>query len=194
MAAVTAFAARKPAPTAAASFGIRWAIGHGAVIIIAGLALTTLGLAIPEAATNWLDRLVGVALIGLGGWTAWHATQLHAHVHSHDGLPHLHLHSHALSSNHEHSHAPTLMGALHGLAGAAPAIALLQVTRFDTVVQGMAYLLSYAIGTALGMAAYALLAGYIMGRTAIRSERWARRIGQGAGVLTILIGFFWLAR
>ena len=195
MAAVTAFAVRKPAPFAAASFGMRWAMGHGVIILIAGVIVMTLGLAIPAAATPWLDRLAGLALITLGVWTSWYAARLHAHAHSHhDGVQHVHMHSHALSPHHEHGHAPTLVGAMHGLAGAAPAIALLQMTRLESVAGGIVYLLSFAIGTAIGMAAYALVAGYLLERASARSLRVARAIGNLTGVSTVVIGVIWLIR
>ena len=195
MAAVTAFAVRKPAPIAAASFGMRWAMGHGALLLLAGVLLMTLGLAIPASALPWLERLAGLALIALGLWTAWYAARLHAHAHKHEGgVQHVHLHSHALSKQHEHVHAPTLVGALHGLAGAAPAIALLQLTRLDSFAHGIGFLLSFAVGTAFGMGIYALLAGYLLARASGRSVRLARLVGQTTGFSTILIGVIWLMR
>ena len=193
MAAVTAFAVRKPAPLAAAGFGIRWAVGHGASVILVGAILLLIGLTIPAGANEWLDRSVGLVLIALGLWTAWHASRLHAHVHHHDGgLEHAHLHSHAFRTEHDHQHAATMIGALHGLAGAAPAVALLQVTRSGSFLQGMAYLGIFAVGTAFGMAAYALLTGWLMGRAAIRSERLARVLGKLTGLGTVTIGLIWL--
>ena len=87
-----------------------------------------------------------------------------------------------------------MIGTLHGLAGAAPALALLQIARSDSVLQGMAYLGTFALGTALGMGLYALATGWLMGRAAIRSERWARRLGKLTGASTILIGIIWLLR
>jgi ABC-type nickel/cobalt efflux system permease component RcnA len=195
MAAVTAFAVRRPAPLAAARFGLRWAFGHGTMVIGAGLLVLLLGLSIPESASWWFDRAAGIVLIILGIWTALHARHLHAHVHRHAvGVEHAHLHSHAFTREHDHEHAATLIGAVHGLAGAAPAIALLQVSRFDSVVHGTAYLLVFAIGTALSMALYALVTGYVVGRAAIASQRWARRLGLFTGVGTIAIGIFWLFR
>lgn len=195
MAAVTAFAVRRPAPLAAAGFGLRWAVGHGAMVIGAGLLLMMIGLTVPAAATWWLDRVVGFVLIGLGGWTAWHARHLHAHVHHHaGGVEHAHLHSHAFTRDHDHAHAATMIGALHGLAGAAPVIAVMQVARLESIAQATAYLVLFAVGTALSMAGYALITGYLMGKAAFASQRWARWLGQLTGVTTIAIGCFWLLR
>ncbi|HSL69482.1 MAG TPA: sulfite exporter TauE/SafE family protein [Longimicrobiales bacterium] len=195
MAAVTAFAVRKPAPLAAAVFGLRWAAGHGAAVIAAGALLLFVGLSLPESASLWLDRSVGLVLIGLGLWTAWHASHLHVHRHHHSGgVDHAHLHSHAFREAHDHAHAATVIGTMHGLAGAAPALALLQIARTDSLLQGMAYLGTFALGTALGMGLYALATGWLMGRAAVRSERWARWLGKVTGISTILIGIIWLLR
>ena len=195
MAAVTAFAVRKPAPLAAAGFGVRWAVGHGASVTAVGALLLLVGITIPAQATEWLDRSVGLVLIGLGLWTAWHASRLHAHLHHHDGgVEHAHLHSHAFRAQHDHAHAATMIGALHGLAGAAPAVALLQVARSGSFLQGMSYLATFALGTAAGMALYALITGWLVGRAAIRSERLARILGKLTGASTVAIGVIWLLR
>jgi cytochrome c biogenesis protein CcdA len=192
MAAVTAFAVRTPAPSAALRFGVRWALGHGAAVIVVGLLLMWIGLVLPDAASPWLDRVIGLVLIGLGAWTAWHAAHLHAHPHQHAGAIHTHMHSHAFRSDHKHEHTATMIGALHGLAGAAPALALLQIARQESLVAGMAYLVLFATGTALGMALYAVATGYFMGRLALASQRWARWLGRLTGLGTIAIGVFWL--
>lgn len=201
MAAVTSFAVRRPTTREAIRFGIQWAVGHGAVVIAAGAALLLIGLVIPEPATFWLEKTVGVVLIGLGASTFIHARRLH--VHTGDG-EHAHLHSHPLPGGREHSHdaprhgrwthAPTAIGALHGLAGAAPAIALLQVATMQSFAGGMLYLTTFAVGTAVGMAAYAAITGFVAGRAALASERAARAIGKFSGIATIAIGTFWILR
>ncbi len=194
VAAVTAFAARRPAPLAAARFGLHWAIGHGGVILLAGLLFILIGAAIPEPAAAVLESGVGVVLIGLGLWTARHARYLHAHPDHHGSTDRTHLHSHGFDTRHDHRHGATMVGALHGLAGATPAIVLLQVARHNSVIEGMAYLATFAVGTAISMALYALLSGYLMGRAAMVSQKWARMLGQLTGISTIVIGIFWLLR
>jgi ABC-type nickel/cobalt efflux system permease component RcnA len=195
MAAVTSFAVRRPAPLAAAGFGLRWALGHGSSLLVAGLALLLAGLAIPDGLTFWLDRSVGGVLIGLGFWSLYSAVRMHAHVHRHEGgVEHAHLHSHLLGEEHEHRIAPTLIGALHGLAGAAPALALLEISGGNSTLHGLYAIVVFAIGTALGMAAYAMLAGYVAGRAALASARIARVVSGGTGIITIAIGVAWLTR
>jgi ABC-type nickel/cobalt efflux system permease component RcnA len=175
-------------------FGFQWSLGHGTSILIAGMFLIFLGLRIPEAAAGVMDRVVGGILIALGAWTVWATRRLHAHAHVHHGEQHVHLHSHITSESHEHKHAPTLMGLMHGLAGAAPAVALVPLATFHTAVGGLGYLLIFAAGTAASMSIYALCAGYLAGR-AVGFAQWVgRAVGQFAGLGTIAIGFIWLIR
>ncbi|MGH7505875.1 MAG: sulfite exporter TauE/SafE family protein, partial [Longimicrobiales bacterium] len=195
MAAVTSFAVRRPRWRDAVGFGLRWALGHGAAVVIAGAIILLVGIRIPQGATHALERLVGLVLIGLGGWTLKGARRMHAHRHVHaDGTSHVHLHSHAFVRDHDHRHGATAVGMLHGLAGTAPAVALVPVAGFESAVQGVIYLLLFAVGTAGGMALYALLAGLVVGRAAFRSERLARTIAVATGCMTIAVGGFWLMR
>ena len=181
MAAVTSFVVRKPRPRDAMRFGLQWALGHGGAILIAGAFLIFVGLAIPENATGIMERLVGVALVILGASTAWMAHRAHVRAHTHP-------------DEHSHNRAPTAIGLMHGLAGAAPAVALVPLAVIDSAVSGLAYLLLFGIGTAVSMAAYAAAAGYFAGRASGISERVGRGIGQLTGLTTIAIGIFWLIR
>ena len=173
MAAVTSFVVRKPRPRDAIRFGLQWALGHGGAILLAGAFLIFVGLAIPENATGIMERLVGVALILLGISTAWMAHRAHVRA---------------------HTHAPTALGLMHGLAGAAPAVALVPLAVIDSAASGLTYLLLFAIGTTVSMAAYAGAAGFFAGRASGISERVGRGIGQLTGLTTIAIGIFWLIR
>ena len=194
LAAITSFVVQKPQPRAAVRFGFQWALGHGTAILLAGSLLIFLGLRIPENATGAMDRVVGMVLIGLGAWTMWATRRLHAHEHVHDGKMHVHLHSHLSSKSHEHSHAPTLIGLLHGLAGAAPAVALVPLAMFDSTLAGLSYLLTFAAGTAASMSAYAMFAGFLAGHATRFAEWVGRAVGQFTGLGTIAIGIVWLIR
>jgi len=194
LAAVTSFAVQKPQPRAAMGFGFRWALGHGTAILLAGAAIMFVGLRIPESATGLLERSVGLALIALGAWTVAATRRLHAHEHRHDDVTHVHFHSHLTARSHDHSHTPTLMGLIHGLAGAAPAVALVPLALFDSALGGLSYLLIFAAGTAASMSAYAMFAGFLAGRATRFAERVGRAVGQFTGVGTIAIGIIWLIR
>lgn len=194
VAAVTAFVGRRPGPRAAVAFGLRWAAGHGAAVVIGGTALLVAALRVPMVAEVWLERLVGLSLVLLGCWTIASGRTLHAHRHTHeDGTRHTHLHGHLDGDTHEHGHAATLVGLLHGLAGAAPAVAVVPLVRLDSPWLGTGFLVVFAAGTAIAMALYALLAGWIAGRAAVRSAVRARALGIGSGIATIGVGAYWLA-
>lgn len=195
MAAVSTFALRRPRAGTAVGFGLRWAAGHGAVLVVLGTALVALGLELPESSGHWFERGVGLSLVALGLWTANGARSLHAHRHTHtDGTSHVHLHSHLVRDDHRHGHTATAIGALHGLAGTAPVLALLPLARFDSVWLAAAYLLLFGVGTAVAMALYALVAGWIAGRAAVRSERFARALAYLTGSATVGIGLLWVLR
>lgn len=194
MAAVTAFAVRRPGIRESVRFGVRWSIGHGGAIVLIGAGLLLLGINLPDAAGHWLERLVGLVMIGLGAWTFRGARAIHAHSHQHEGVVHSHLHSHAVHDGHDHGHAVTAVGLLHGLAGSGSAIALIPLVGFETPASGILYLVLFAIGTVGGMALYGLLAGAVLGRAAEGSVRLAQVLARGAGVVTIVIGLVWLLR
>jgi high-affinity nickel permease len=195
MVAVTAFAVRRRRPLDAVSYGLRWAAGHGTAVVTVGAILLIVALKAPDALTHGLERGVGAVLIGLGLWTVLGARSLHAHQHAHDdGTRHMHMHSHAFNGGHRHGHGATLVGLLHGLAGTAPALALIPIAGAHSVSGGIAYLLFFAIGTAAGMALYAFVAGLIVDRAAVRSQRFVRILARTAGLATIMVGAVWLLR
>jgi ABC-type nickel/cobalt efflux system permease component RcnA len=195
VAAVTSFAVRKPRRWEAVRYGARWALGHGAALIAVGTAALLIGLQLPAGATQWLERAVGLLLIGLGSWTIWGARRLHAHAHAHaNGTVHAHVHSHAIVHDHDHRHGATAVGLLHGLAGAAPAVALVPIASLQTAGPGILYLVLFAVGTAGGMVLYALLAGWVVGRAATRSGNLARILAIATGGVTTAVGLIWLAR
>src|SRR5687768_8764273 len=84
LAAVSAFVARKPAPRQAVLFGIKWAAGHGLSLLFLGSMLYLLKLSVAASLAGSLERIVGVALFGLGVWTLLQLRpgQMH-HSHSH---------------------------------------------------------------------------------------------------------------
>jgi cytochrome c biogenesis protein CcdA len=58
----------------ALAMGTLYAIGHAAVVIVLGFAAIWFGALLPEAADTYLESIVGLTLIGLGGWillTMW---------------------------------------------------------------------------------------------------------------------------
>lgn len=179
MAAVSAFVVRRPRIVDALGYGLRWALGHGGVILVVGTALILVRANLPESTGTVLERLVGVSLIVLGGWVFFTARRLHAHVHAHAHV-------------HTHGHAATAMGALHGLAGTGAAVALIPLAGVGSPGPAFLYLAVFGAGTALSMGLYAMFAGWAAGRAAHRSGAMGRGLARVAGLGSMAVGILWL--
>lgn len=204
MVAVSAFVGGNPRLRSAVGFGVRWGVGHAAVVLVAGGLLAASGIRVPDSAQSWLEAGVGLALIGVGVWAWRKARRLHLHgPEEHGGHGHLHTHGaghahhhHDHASNGEaprHAHLSTLVGAVHGLAGSAPVVALVPVTLMPNLGAALGYLLAFGIGTILGMGTYAMVAALAVGRAA-ESVRLARALAFGTASLSIAVGVWWLLR
>ena len=85
------------------------------------------------------------------------------------------------------------IGFLHGLAGVAHFILLLPVLAFETKLEGVQYIIGFAIGTVLAMTAYA----FILGNIARYSKKandpiFFKGIRFAGGLFAIVIGIYWL--
>jgi hypothetical protein len=203
MVAVTVFVGGRPRLGAAGGFGMRWALGHSLVVLLVGGALVMAGVRVPAAAYEWAELLVGATLIGLGIWGTRAARRLHVHL-PHDHAGHAHLHAHAPSASpHVHEHRPTdatprhrhvstLVGALHGLAGTVPVVALIPVTLMTGKTAAIVYLGVFSAGTILAMSAYAALTAVAVHRVAA-SARLARSVAFATAAASVLVGVWWIA-
>ncbi len=135
-------------------FCLRWALGHGLVLLLVGLAVMGLGMAIPVKLSQYAEQLVGVVLILIGLYVLWDLLRknAHFHFHAHDGFPeHAHWHRHDSLSSHRHQHGAVMVGMLHGTAGSAPLLALLPLSAQSTPLLGLAYLLIFGAGVLVAM-------------------------------------------
>lgn len=203
MVAVTAFVGGRPRLAAAVGFGARWALGHSLVVVVVGGALAVAGARVPAGAELWTELLVGLTLVALGAWAANAARRMHVHLpHDHGG--HAHLHAHAPGpAPHAHEHRPptdpgrrhrhlsTIVGAVHGLAGTVPVLALVPVTLMPSRAAAIAYLGVFSAGTILAMSAYAALAAAAVRRVAA-SARIARTVALATAAATLLVGLWWI--
>jgi len=204
MVAVTAFVGGRPRLRAALGFGARWALGHSLVVLVVGGALVMMGVRVPAAAHHWAELLVGLTLVGLGVWAAKAARRLHvhlpqdhaghAHLHAHapGGTSHVHEHRPSTNPTRRHRHLPTMVGALHGLAGTVPVVALIPVTLMASKTAAIVYLGVFSAGTVVAMSAYAALAAVAIRRVA-GSARLARAVAWATAVATLLVGVWWIA-
>jgi len=192
--------------------GLFWGLGHLAGMIVIGVLFLLFKELIPvESISEHSELLVGVVLIGVGLWAIYrifYKGKKHKHPHVHGGdRPYIHVHDHEHGTNpleHGHTHSKSLrqnswssffIGVLHGLAGIAHFLLLLPVLGFENQLQGVGYILGFALGTVAAMAVYA----YTLGRL----TRYSKKSPQTNMVLgirivgalfAILVGVFWLYR
>lgn len=177
-----------------------WGAGHASLIVIVGILITLLGWEIPQTLAAHADTLVGLALVAVGAWTLNGVRRDGIHVHPHvHGMqpPHVHFHVHSHGAEHDaHPQPPDwlrrastayVVGTLHGMAGSGAAVALAVLaapSRTDAVV----YLLSFGLGSLLGMVAVGAFALWPVIRVSSRAFR-ARQFVKGlAGITSVIIG------
>jgi len=206
MIAVSVFAGMKPRMLAAANYGARWGIGHALVVVLVGGLIALLNIKVPDNVVAYGEILVGFALIALGIWALrrskkFHthaprehdhsAHSLHGHLHAHNGqYGHSHNHQHKPADKH-HQHLPTALGALHGLAGSAPVLALIPVTLLGSFQQVFIYLLLFSVGTTLAMSVYALLAAAAVQGLGLNKQH-IYRLTNAIAIATIAVGIWWI--
>jgi len=196
--ALSVFATRDRGAFAGARAGLRWSLGHGAVILAAGLVLVAIGRALPAGIAALADRAVGLLMIGLGVFVFVELARrgAHLHFHAHDGLqPHAHWHAHARRApeqGHHHEHGALLVGALHGLAGSAPILAVLPVAQTSPAL-AVGYLVLFGLGVATAMVGVSGLLGHVAERLAQRGAGGGWHWLRGAGAAGSVALGAWLA-
>ena len=189
IAAVSGLAGHRPGLRTSAMFCLRWAFGHGAVLLLVGSAVFLLGMAIPESLSNLAENMVGAVLIAIGLAIVidLYRRRAHIHFHHHDGLPrHAHWHVHQPDTQHneaahQHRHAAIMVGALHGMAGSAPLLLLLPLGQMSSPWYGMAYLILFSLGVIVAM----LLFGGVLG---VLFTQFARISGRALQYVRGLVG------
>jgi nickel/cobalt exporter len=204
--AVSALSNRKPSLKRTLKFSANWAVGHGSVLIILGLLFFGLGIALPESIQQLAESSVGVLLIGLGLACFWqfHKEKVvlnkHTHEHSDGSIEHTHLHVHDHDKKLENSqqvkeaHTPVMVGVLHGLAGSAPALALIPAMMQTSLLEAMGYLVLFSAGVLFSMVTFGLSFGFVqkkLQQKSIKVFNWSRKVIASAAVG---IGFYWLSQ
>ena len=195
LAAVSTLATRQGRLLDACRLGVAWAIGHTASVGVVVAAIMLFGLHLPERLWPLADLLVALLLIGLGASVIlrYGRGRWHLHVHTHGDGPHLHLHSHAHDQGHAHPHArgdarrSLGFGLLHGLAGSA-AILVLLVAAAPTRGAQLAYFLSFAAGTVVGMLLVSFTLAGLVRLASGRGSRWASLVHVGSAVASVAVG------
>jgi hypothetical protein len=151
--------------------GLQWGIGHTiGVLLIAALLLLIREQLPLEAIAAHSERLVGAALIVVGGWGVWKASRSGFRPHSHAG-------------------ASFGMGALHGLAGSSHLFGVLPALAFTTRVEAVLYLAGFGAGAVAGMSAFSAAMGLLSSRL---SHRHSSGLLYASSAAALVVGGFWL--
>ncbi|HIB48139.1 MAG TPA: hypothetical protein EYN07_10415 [Flavobacteriaceae bacterium] len=184
--------------------GLVWGIGHLLGMLLIGILFLLFKEVIPvDAISAYSEQLVAIVLIVVGLWAFYRIfkeKKKHHHPHTHsDGETHIHTYT---SSAESHTHKKKIkqntlsslgIGFLHGLAGVAHFILLLPVLAFDTKLEGIQYIIGFAIGTVLAMTVYALILGSIASYSKKANDPiFFKGIRFAGGLFAVVIGIYWL--
>jgi len=183
------------------SYCLKWALGHGAVLLLVGLLFFGLGLELPASLLSIAEASVGVLLMVIGLFCLVRIRQqkLRLHVHQHGDVTHTHwlVQGDPNSNNHE-AHTPTMVGMLHGLAGSAPALALVPLVSKGVASEQLALAVVYLIVFSLGVLIAMALFGLGLGLAQQKLQTFNTRFFQWSQYLiasgSILLGGFWLSQ
>ena len=172
LAAVAALSAKKSSPRQLVLRGAYWGLGHTLSLFAICGAVILLGLAITEHVEAVLEFCVGVMIVLLGVHVLFTLTRrrIHFHVHQRGGERHVHAHAHAGESTghdaspHAHAHPSgfikaLVVGLMHGAAGSG-ALLVLVVAVSHSTAGALYYVLSFGLGSIIGMAALSFVASY----------------------------------
>jgi high-affinity nickel permease len=196
-----------------------WALGHGAVLLLSAGVVFGLGLSLPASLGHFAELAVGVVLIAIGGSLLWQLRRervvmlRHKHQHEHGELEHVHLVKNSTvndacpnSANPKkralkHSampaakaHAPVMVGALHGLAGSAPALALVPVINDMALLSALLYVLVFSCSVLLGMVVFGLGLGSVQSYLTQRHSHLFDLFRQTLGAATVVFGAVWFVQ
>lgn len=179
------------------TIGACWGIGHALIILLAGVAVLSFKLTIPDHWARFFEACVGIMLIGLGVSVGLSLLREHLHGHPHrhadDQAPHFHLHVHHDGRFYSHTHRHGLelkslaIGIVHGLAGSA-VVSLVVVSESQSVTEGILYLLLFGLGSIGGMF---LLGGLMTFPVVLTARKWAQAqvaVKLVAGFVSIVVG------
>ncbi len=186
---------RRPGGRRALGYCLRWAIGHGAIVLSLGLLFILTRLQLPATATLFAEKLIGLALVALGGWIICTVfrNRLTLRIHRHGDVTHMHLSG---PGGRHTNHRPILFGATHGLAGSAPALALIPVAAAAPsgtgILAGVLYIALFCLGVLVSMLVFGLFLGQLHSFLASLGQRLFQASRLLIASASIGVGTWWL--
>jgi hypothetical protein len=155
--------------------GLQWGIGHTTGVLIIACLLLLLREQLPlDLISGYSERIVGAALIAVGGWGAWKASRPGRNGHGH-----------------RHTTASFAMGTLHGLAGSSHLFGVLPALAFATRAESTVYLSGFGIGAVVAMAGFTAAVGVL---NRMIPPRHSSGLLYASSAAALVIGGFWLIR
>lgn len=195
--AVSTLSVEKPSLKRTLLFSANWALGHGGVLLLSGALLFGLGFAIPEALQKGAEVMVGVLLIVLGLWCfrQFRKEKLNLKTHTHGDVEHTHWQddSHTEKPAKE-GHKPVFVGILHGLAGSAPALALIPAVSQGQMAVAMGYLVIFSLGVMISMVGFGLGFGSIQHYLKDHYQKIFQLTRTAVALASIIIGSVWVVK
>jgi hypothetical protein len=152
--------------------GFLWGLGHSGGVLAVGLLALALRGALPlEALSSWSERIVGVALVGIGLWGFTRVVRgpIHSHV---------------------HVRTAAAVGVLHGVAGSSHLLGILPALALPSAAASLGYLAGFGAGTVAAMSGFAGVLGWLGGDDdAPRHRRWLLTASSAAA---IVVGVIWM--
>lgn len=201
LAAIAALSAKRSTRRQLVLRGAYWGAGHTLSLFAICSAALLLGFAVSKRFEAAMELGVGVmvALLGAHVLLTLHRRRIHFHAHDHDGRRHVHAHSHLgeaadhAGSRHEHAHPrggylkAMAVGLVHGAAGSG-ALLVLVVAAAQSTAAAVSYVVSFGVGSIIGMAALSLVASFPL-RALEKATGWLNRVVLASvGGFAVLIG------
>ena len=204
--AVSAMSNERPGALRTIGYCANWALGHGGVLMVSGLLLFGFGVGIPGSFAHLAELFVGAFLIVMGilCFLRFRRERISLVEHRHGDVVHRHWQvegsAHAgEASDHRGSdrvrrHTPVMVGVMHGLAGSAPALALIPVVVHGELLTALVYLALFSLGVMLAMVIFGLGFGATQ-RFLQQRYLWIFNAFRNmVAAASILLGGYWIAQ
>ena len=154
--------------------GLQWGVGHTAGVLLIATLLLFVKEQLPLTEISaYSERIVGAALIAVGGWGIWKASGKGRTSHTHAG-------------------ASFAMGTIHGLAGSSHLFGVLPALAFSARADSMLYLGGFGIGAIAGMSAFTAGMGLLSRGMSRNNQRRYDGVLYASSAAALVIGGFWL--
>ncbi len=202
VAAVSSIAARQSTIKKILVHGAFWGVGHTVTLMLVAGSAIAFGFTLNETLSNWLELIVGLMLVALGGNLIYLLIKERVHFHRHrhvDGISHFHAHSHRNENTahnpqkHDHLHSGKLpfrslfVGIMHGMAGSATLVVLTAAT-VHSVPLGLGYILLFGAGSVLGMGTLSALIAIPLAWSSKALTIANSGLQAGIGLATLMLG------